>query len=177
METLVLSTLQLIVPRVLVALFLVAGCLFQPISSALATTLTPPAKAVATLKTAKKPVSVELLTLLKTPTAYLQNPVKFSGTFSSFSSLGLDYKPAFRDGKDHVLLLFFRPDALPAHKIPLSEVKIFIQRKESEKLPDLETNDLVTIIGTPFSNALGDVWVDVNQLTITQKAPRKPKDN
>ena len=166
---------QTLSARLLLSFLVLIACAIAPNLTASATAVTP-AKVAHTAVKPAKPVAVNLITLLKHPDAYLHKPVQFSGTFSSFSSLGLDYKPAFRDGKEHVGLLLFRPDALPAHKIPLAEVKIFIHRKESEKLPDLETNDLVTIVGTPFSTALGDVWVDVNTLTITQRAPRKPKD-
>lgn len=137
-----------------------------------------PAKATnkTTHTVAVKATPVGLQALLKNPQPYLHKPVVFSGTFSTFSSLGLDYKPALREAKNYVTVLLFRPDVLPAHKIPLSEVKIFIRRKESEKLPDLETNDVVTIEGIPFSTALGDVWVDLTKVTVTQKTPRKPVD-
>ncbi len=171
---------QVATPRTLLTLALAVFCFFQPALTSQATSVAvstaPSQHAKVATKATVKPVAVDLITLLKQSKTYLHKPVVFSGTFSSFSALGLDYKPAFRDSKENVALLLFRPDALPAHKIPLAEVKIFIHRKESEKLPDLETNDLVTIEATPFSTALGDVWLDVNKLTITQKAPRKPKD-
>ena len=169
---------EAITPRTFLWIALIGFCYFQPHLISIAT---PSTSAVTPVyqkitSTTTKPLAVDLITLLKQPKLYLHKSIVFSGQFSSFSSLGLDYKPALRESKNNVALLFFRPDALPTHKIPLAEMKLFIHRTESEKLPDLETNDLVTVEATPFSNALGDVWLDVNHLTITQKAPRKPKD-
>jgi hypothetical protein len=165
------------VNKVLVAICTVAMLATSSITYAV-TPVAVPAKATskATHNVAVKATPVGLQTLLKNPQPYLHKPVVFSGTFSTFSSLGLDYKPALREAKNYVTVLLFRPDVLPAHKIPLSEVKIFIRRKESEKLPDLETNYVVTIEGIPFSTALGDVWVDLTKVTVTQKTPRKPVD-
>jgi hypothetical protein len=164
--------------RVVVTVVFTFFCLFQPTLSSYATSaIAANAKPVKVASTVvEKLVSVDLLTLLKHPKPYLQKRVVFFGTFSSFSSLGLDYPPALRESKNHVAVLLFRPDTLPVHKIPLSEVKLFVRRTESEKLPDLETNDVVRFEATLFSTALGDVWLDVNKLTITEKAPRKPKD-
>jgi hypothetical protein len=166
------------VNKVLVAVCAVAmlttGSMATAIKPVEVTVKVPTTKTAHTV--AVKPTSVGLQALLKNPMPYLHKPVVFSGTFSTFSSLGLDYKPALREAKNYVTILLFRPDVLPEHKIPLSEVKIFIRRKESEKLPDLETNDVVTIEGIPFSTALGDVWVDLTKVTVTQKTPRKPVD-
>ena len=165
------------VNKVLVAVCAVAMLATSSMAYAV-TQVAIPAKAASKTahSVAVKATPVGLQALLKNPQPYLHKPVVFSGTFSTFSSLGLDYKPALREAKNYVTVLLFRPDVLPAHKIPLSEVKIFIRRKESEKLPDLETNDVVTIEGIPFSTALGDVWVDLTKVTVTQKTPRKPAD-
>jgi hypothetical protein len=122
---------------------------------------------------AKPTVSLSAIELVKTPKAYLGKPVVITGKFSGFTALGLDYKPALRDAKTHVGLLLFRPDVGAQYKIPLSELKLFIARKESERLPDLEPNDEVELRVTLFSDALGDAWGDVTQFKVLQKAPKK----
>ena len=50
-------------------------------------------------------------------------------------------------------------------------MKLFIKREEAEKHIELKTNDEIQITGTVFSDALGDAWIDVTQLTLTKKAP------
>ena len=59
--------------------------------------------------------------------------------------------------------------------IPLSEMKLFLKRETAEKFIDLKTNDEVEITGTVFSDALGDTWIEVNELKITKKAPEEKK--
>ena len=95
--------------------------------------------------------------------------------FDKFSTLGLDYKPAFRSSDDYISFLIKRDDT--THDIPLSEMKLFLTRTEAEKFIDLKTNDEVEIKGVVFSDALGDTWVDVKQLTITKKAPDAEDNN
>ena len=58
--------------------------------------------------------------------------------------------------------MIFRPDT--DKNIPLPEMKLFLQRKSAEKFIDLKENDKVQFSGIVFSNALGDVWVDVDTL-------------
>ena len=45
----------------------------------------------------------------------------------------------------------------------------------AEKFIDLKTNDEIEIKGKVFSDALGDAWVDVTQLTVLKKAPETKK--
>ena len=52
-------------------------------------------------------------------------------------------------------------------------MKLFIKRTEAEKFIDLKTDDEIEIKGVVFSDALGDAWIDVQQLTVTKKAPDK----
>ena len=54
-------------------------------------------------------------------------------------------------------------------------MKLFIKRDMAEKFIDLKTNDEIQIKGVVFSDALGDTWVDVNELKITKKAPETTK--
>ena len=55
-------------------------------------------------------------------------------------------------------------------------MKLFLKRTEAEKFIDLKTNDEVEIKGVVFSDALGDAWVDVKQLTVTKKATEDKKN-
>mgnify|MGYP003294833836 CR=1 FL=1 len=111
------------------------------------------------------------ITVTTNPKAYLNKTITMKTKFDKFSTLGLDYKPAFRSSEDYISFLVKREDT--TYDIPLSEMKIFIKRKEAEKFIDLKTDDIVSITGTVFSDALGDAWVDVKELKIVQKAPDK----
>lgn len=114
------------------------------------------------------------LTVVNNPSAYLNKTVLMKAKFDKFSTLGLDYKSAFKSSEDYISFLIKRDDT--THDIPLSEMKLFLKRDTAEKFIDLKTNDEVEIKGIVFSNALGDAWVDVNQLTVTKKAPETKKD-
>ena len=114
------------------------------------------------------------LTVVNYPSSYLNKTVLMKAKFDKFSTLGLDYKPAFKSSDDYISFLIRRDDS--AHDIPLSEMKLFLKRTEAEKFIDLKTNDEVEIKGVVFSNALGDAWIDVKQLTVTKKAPEEKKD-
>ncbi len=99
------------------------------------------------------------------PDKYLNKNITFNADFISFTSLGLDYKPAFRDSKDYIGILIQRDD-IQGNVIPLSEMKIFLARELAEKNLDLEQGDKIKISGTVFSNALGDTWVDVKTFNV-----------
>lgn len=114
------------------------------------------------------------LTVVANPASYLGKPIKIKAVFDKFSTLGLDYKPAFRDSQKYISFLIKRDD-VKDHTVPLSEMKIFILRTEAEKFIDLESGDIVEIYGKVFSSALGDPWLDVQKLTILEKKV-KPKD-
>ncbi|EKE03278.1 MAG: hypothetical protein ACD_20C00225G0022 [uncultured bacterium] len=129
-------------------------------------------------KTEVKPVAevkavdikaVNPLELISTPQAYINSKVKIVAKFDKFSTLGLDYTPAFRNSKDYISLLIKRPDVAD-HNVPLSELKIMIPRDKAEKLIDLETGDEIELTGQVFSSALNDPWVDINDIKVlTQK--------
>jgi hypothetical protein len=116
--------------------------------------------------------AVTSIELVKQPEAYLNKKVSFKATFNSFASLGLDYKKAFRDSKDYVSVLVLRPDVNPKYRIPLSELKLFFPRKKSDVVMHLDAGDTIKVTGTVFSNALGEPWMDIDQLVITDKAPK-----
>jgi hypothetical protein len=114
------------------------------------------------------------LDIVAYPRKYLGKKVKIKSTFDKFSTLGLDYKPAFRDSQKYISFLIKRDD-VKDHTIPLSEMKIFILRTEAEKFIDLDSGDVVEIYGKVFSDALGDSWVDVDQLVVLEKKTKIEK--
>lgn len=111
------------------------------------------------------------LAIVVSPKNYLNKTVTFNAKFDKFSTLGLDYKPAFKSSEEYISFLVKRDDT--TFEIPLSEMKLFLKREEAEKFIDLKTNDEIQITGVVFSDALGDTWIDVNQLVIVKKAPAK----
>lgn len=118
-------------------------------------------------------VTVSPLTIVNTPKAYLHKTVIMNAKFDKFSTLGLDYKPAFKSSEDYISFLIKRDDT--SFNIPLSEMKLFLKRNVAEKYIDLKTDDEIKIKGIVFSDALGDTWIDVQELTITKKAPEEKK--
>ena len=113
------------------------------------------------------------LTIVANPKAYLNKTVLMNAKFDKFSTLGLDYKPAFKSSDDYISFLIKREDT--SFNIPLSEMKLFLKRATAEKFIDLKTNDEIEIKGVVFSDALGDAWIDVQEMKITQKAPDEEK--
>ncbi|OGI02937.1 MAG: hypothetical protein A2104_02060 [Candidatus Melainabacteria bacterium GWF2_32_7] len=117
--------------------------------------------------------TVSPLELIASPQAYLNSNIKILAKFDKFSTLGLDYKPAFKDSKDYISLLIKNP-GISDHTIPLSELKLLIPRDKAEKLIDLESGDEIELTGQVFSTALNDPWVDINNINvITSKAKAK----
>lgn len=121
--------------------------------------------------TAEQCQSVKPLAVVANPRAYLEKTITMSAKFDKFSTLGLDYKPAFKSSDDYISFLVKRDDT--NYDIPLSEMKLFIKRDDAEKFIDLKTNDKISITGKVFSDALGDAWIDVSKLTLVEKAPEK----
>lgn len=115
--------------------------------------------------------SIRPLDIVNNPTAFLNKTVRMNATFDKFATLGLDYKSAMRSSDEYISFLILRDDT--EHDIPLSEMKLFLKREVAEKHIDLKTNDKVFITGKVFSDALGDAWVDVVDIYITEKAPEK----
>lgn len=118
-------------------------------------------------------IKVSPLTIVNTPKAYLNKNIIMNAKFDKFSTLGLDYKPAFKSSEEYISFLIKRDDT--QYNIPLSEMKLFLKRSAAEKFIDLKSDDEIEIRGTVFSDALGDTWVDVNNITITKKAPDNEK--
>jgi len=129
----------------------------------------------ATTKAVTTPIvtsgTVAPLTVVASPSTYLNKTITMNARFDKFSTLGLDYKSAFKSSEDYISFLIKRDDT--TYNIPLSEMKLFIKRDEAEKHIDLKTDDEIQIVGTVFSDALGDTWIDVSNLTLIKKAPKK----
>ena len=111
------------------------------------------------------------LKVVASPSTYLNKTITMNARFDKFSTLGLDYKSAFKSSEDYISFLIKRDDT--TYNIPLSEMKLFIKRDEAEKHIELKTDDEIQIVGTVFSDALGDTWIDVSKLTLIKKAPKK----
>ncbi|MCR5261822.1 MAG: hypothetical protein K6C94_08310 [Candidatus Gastranaerophilales bacterium] len=103
--------------------------------------------------------------VVNNPNAYLNKNIEFTAKFNKFSTLGLDYKPAMRESQIYLGILIDRDD-VGSYTIPLSELKLFIKRKDAEKLTDLDAGDMISIKGKVFSVALGDPWMDITKLKI-----------
>ena len=139
---------------------------FQLNNEAIAAT---PQKTVKSTPVVAPQTIVAPTTVVNNPSKYLNKNITFTANFIAFTSLGLDYKPAYKDPEKYIGILIERDD-VKDHVIPLSEMKIFISRTEAEKHVDLDSGDKIKISGTVFSTALGDAWVDVKSFdVITQK--------
>ena len=132
---------------------------------------TPSAKPVSQQIQTSQGIHVKPLTVVNSPSTYLNKSIIMEAKFDKFSTLGLDYKPAMKSSEDYISFLIKREDT--SYNIPLSEMKLFLKRSTAEKFIDLKTNDEIEIKGTVFSDALGDAWIDVNELKITKKAPEE----
>ena len=107
-------------------------------------------------------VKVNSLDLVKNPNKYLNKNIIMDCKFDKFSTLGLDYKPAMKSSEDFISFLIKRDDTI--NDIPLSELKIFLDKKTAEKHINLKSGDGITVTGKVFSAALGDPWVEVTKL-------------
>ncbi len=114
---------------------------------------------------------VNPLDVVARPNFYMNKNIKIKAKFDKFSTLGLDYKPAMRSSEKYISFLIQRPD-ITDHNIPLSELKIFLNRDEAEKHIDLNSGDVVEFSGKVFSNALGDAWMDVDKFTVISTKPK-----
>lgn len=119
-------------------------------------------------------VNVSPEDLVNKPHDYLGKNVKFNGNFFAFSTLALDYKPAFRSSKTHISMLILRNGS----HIPLSELKLAMMMPK-DKDPDTQTlgglkdGDQIEVVGKVFSTALDDPWVEILKL---KKIGGKPDD-
>lgn len=116
--------------------------------------------------------------LVSKPQDWLGKNVKFNANFFAFSSLALDYKPAFKSSKTHLSFLILKPNS----HIPLSELKLAMmipKEKDPENtlLATLKDGDQLEITGKVFSAALDDPWVEVFKVKkVGASAEDKDKD-
>jgi hypothetical protein len=115
--------------------------------------------------------TVDTLELVKQSATFVDQKVSFHGTFVSFNALALDYKAAMRDSKEFLSFVILRPD-VNHHKIPLSELKLVYPRERVEAIREIQSGDKLLIRGKVFSAALGDPWVDVDDIIIIEKGPK-----
>ena len=118
-----------------------------------------------TNSTTNRGITVNPLNVVARPSSYLNRTITIRAKFDKFSTLGLDYKPAMRSSENYISFLIQRPD-ITDHNIPLSELKIFLNRTEAEKYIDLNSGDIVEFSGKVFSTALGDPWMDASTFTV-----------
>ena len=158
----------------------------QPTKNKTVTPVTPIKKNGATTSQAKSTKSsvatptqtytytpVKPLDLVAHPNAFVNKRVKIRAKFDKFSSLGLDYKPAMRSSQKYITFLICRDNT--TNVIPLSELKNFLKREVAEKNIDLETGDIIEYSGLVFSNALGDVWLEVEDFKVIQSKAKDKK--
>lgn len=119
-----------------------------------------------------KAINTTALNIVNNPTKFLNKTVKMQATFDKFSTLGLDYSKALRPAAKYIGILIQREDVAD-HNIPLSEMKLFMKKEMAEKHIDLETGDKIEIIAKVFSNALGDPWLDIEQLSVIKKIKKE----
>lgn len=117
-------------------------------------------------------ISVNPLDVVNAPDRYLNKQIKIKAKFDKFATLGLDYPPAMKSSEKFISFLIQRPDVLD-HNIPLSEMKIFMNRTEAEKHIDLNSGDIIEFCGKVFSTALGDPWIEVSKFSVISTTPKK----
>lgn len=90
------------------------------------------AQPAAVQQPAAQTVAATPLSIVDSPKTYLNKTVIMKAKFDKFSTLGLDYKPAFKSSDDYISFLIKRDDT--THDIPLSEMKLFLKRELAENL-------------------------------------------
>ena len=129
---------------------------------------------VATSPSSVKYEETSSLAIAANPAKYLNKHVKIKAKFDKFTTLGLDYKPAFRSSEKYITFLIKRDD-ISDHTVPLSEMKNFLDRETAEKYIDLKSGDEIEYSGVVFSDALGDAWISVDKFTVLNKQDSKKK--
>ena len=114
------------------------------------------------------------LDIVANPKKYLNKRVTIRAQFDKFSTLGLDYKPAYKSSEKYITFLIKRDDVIN-HVVPLSELKNFLDRKIAEKYVDLEPGDIIEYSGVVFSDALSDAWISVDEFKVLSQKSKKDK--
>lgn len=138
----------------------------------------PQTKAAPVVSTPAAPqtqyVNVNPLEVVSNPYKYAKRNIRIKAKFDKFSTLGLDYPAALRPHEKYISILIQRPD-ITNHNIPLSEFKIFLTKEVAEKNIELSAGDEIELSGHIFSTALGDPWMDVDDLKIINKINKEEK--
>ncbi len=120
--------------------------------------------------------TVDPMELVANPKNYLNKNIEITALFDKFSTIGLDYPPVNKSSKDYISFMIKRPDVQSKdYSIPYSEIKFIIKRDKAEKLIDLESGDKIKITGKVFSDALGDPWVDVDEVKVLEAKTKTSK--
>lgn len=156
--------------KIIIALaFLTVATYTTNLSAYCATPAKAPAKAPAKTQAQQAQIiNTTSLAVVQNPNKYLNKTVKMQATFDKFSTLGLDYKKAFRDSTKYIGILIQRDD-VANHNVPLSEMKLFLKKELAEKHVNLDTGDKIEITAKVFSTALNDPWLDVENLVVIKK--------
>ena len=111
--------------------------------------------------------TVSVKDLVKDPERWLNQEICFTGKFSSFTNLALDYPKAMRSHNKYISLTLYRPST----EIPLGELKLAMDIETAQKhegILKIEKGDTVNIKGNVFGMALGEPWIDIIQIKITK---------
>ena len=153
-------------------IFLISGLFFVNVNNQLdAAPAKTPVKTTVKAVSQDKIINATCLNVVASPNKYLNKTVKMQATFDKFSTLGLDYSKALRKSSDYIGILVQRDDVID-HNIPLSEMKLFMKKEMAQKHIDLDTGDKIEIVARVFSTALNDPWLDIQKLTVIQKAKK-----
>lgn len=163
--------------KIIIALaFLTVATYTTNLSAYCATPAKAPAKAPAKTQAQQAQIiNTTSLAVVQNPNKYLNKTVKMQATFDKFSTLGLDYKKAFRDSTKYIGILIQRDD-VANHNVPLSEMKLFLKKELAEKHVNLDTGDKIEITAKVFSTALNDPWLDVENLVVIKKVAVDKQD-
>lgn len=158
--------------NIIYIIFLISGLFFVNVNNQLdAAPAKTPVKTTVKAVSQDKIVNATCLNVVASPSKYLNKTVKMQATFDKFSTLGLDYSKALRKSSDYIGILVQRDDVID-HNIPLSEMKLFMKKEMAQKHIDLDTGDKIEIVARVFSTALNDPWLDIQKLTVIQKAKK-----
>lgn len=158
--------------NIIYIIFLISGLFFVNVNNQLdAAPAKTPVKTTVKAVSQDKIINTTCLNVVASPNKYLNKTVKMQATFDKFSTLGLDYSKALRKSSDYIGILVQRDDVID-HNIPLSEMKLFMKKEMAQKHIDLDTGDKIEIVARVFSTALNDPWLDIQKLTVIQKAKK-----